>query len=90
MASGTKSSSVFTGNPMGGSAGDSDMIDTKSGGNIGGGGKIKSAYPQDNVHGLDLPNTKGGKMGGSPTNLAHSLSGASAVQRQSGKVKSGI
>ena len=90
MASSTKSNSVFTGNPMGGSAGDSDMVVTKSGGNQGGGGKIKSAYPQDNVHGLDLPNTKGGKFGGSATNISHSLSGASAVQRQSGKVKNGI
>jgi hypothetical protein len=90
MASGSKERSVFTGNPMGGSPGSSDMVTTKSGGNVGGGGKIKSAYPQDNVHGLDLPDTKGGKMGGSPTNLSHSLSGASAVQRQTGKVKNGI
>lgn len=44
-------------------------------------GKIMSAYPQDNVHGVDLPNTTGGKMGGSPTNLSHSLKGASAVQK---------
>ena len=53
-------------------------------------GKIKSAYPQDNVHGLDLPDTMGGSFGGSATNIAHSLSGASAVQRQSGKTKGGI
>lgn len=43
---------------------------------------IKSAYPVDNEShsGISLPNERGGKMGGSPTNLAHSLSGASAVQ----------
>lgn len=45
------------------------------------GGTIVTGYPQDNVHGVDLPNTKGGSMGGSTTNLSHSLSGASAVQR---------
>lgn len=43
-------------------------------------GGIKSAYPQDNAGNYDLPNTRGGKMGGSTTNLGHSLSGASAVQ----------
>lgn len=43
-------------------------------------GKIMSAFPQDNAGGMDLPNETGGKMGGSPTNLKHSLNGASAVQ----------
>lgn len=43
-------------------------------------GDILSAYPQDNAGGMHLPNTTGGKMGGSPTNLSHSLRGASAVQ----------
>lgn len=90
MASGSKSDSIFTGNPMGGTPGQSDGVKKSKGGNVGGGGTINSAYPQDNVHGVNLPNTTGDDMGGSDTNLAHSLSGASAVQRQSGKVKGGI
>lgn len=82
MASGEKSSGVFTGNPMGGTPGKNAGMVTKS---IGGGGqKILSAYPQDNVHGVDLPDTKGGSFAGSPTNLKHSLTGASAVQEGSG------
>lgn len=48
------------------------------------GGTMMTATGQNNVHGVDLPNTLGGKMGGSTTNLAHSLSGASAVQRAKG------
>lgn len=82
MASGSKESSVFTGNPMGDgkSSGvkDSSMP----------GGTIKSSFPQDNVHGVKLPDTTGCKMGGSATNLGHSLSGASAVQRSKGKPES--
>jgi hypothetical protein len=45
------------------------------------GQKDKASYPQDNAGGHSLPDTKGGKMGGSTTNLSHSLSGASAVQK---------
>jgi hypothetical protein len=45
------------------------------------GDKDNVSYPQDNAGNMDLPNTKGGKMGGSTTNLSHSLSGASAVQK---------
>lgn len=45
------------------------------------GNNIMSAYPQDNASNVSLPNERGGKMGGSPTNLSHSLSGASAVQK---------
>lgn len=45
------------------------------------GDKDKVSYPQDNAGGMKLPNETGGKMGGSPTNLSHSLSGASAVQK---------
>ena len=48
-----------------------------------------AAYPQDNVHGVDLPDCMGGKVGGSVTNLSHSLEGASAVQRQKGRISSG-
>lgn len=48
---------------------------------IGKGQTIKSAFPQDNAGNVDLPDTKGGKMGGGVTNLGHSLSGASAVQK---------
>lgn len=43
--------------------------------------KDKVSYPQDNSGNMKLPNETGGKMGGSPTNLSHSLSGASAVQK---------
>lgn len=77
MASGSKSDSIFTGNPTGGSPGDSAGVKTMKVPE----GTIKSAYPQDNVHGVSLPNTTGDTMGGSCTNLKHSLSGASAVQR---------
>ena len=41
----------------------------------------KVSYPQDNAGNMTLPDTKGGKMGGSTPNLSHSLSGASAVQK---------
>lgn len=80
MASGSKSDSVFTSNPMGGSPGESNGIKTKSVP----GGSLKSAYPQDNVHGVNLPDTMGGSFGGSDTNLGHSLNGASAVQEKPG------
>lgn len=76
MASGSKSDSVFTGNPMGGTPGESAGQKSMKVP----GGTIKSAYPQDNVHGVDLPNTTGDTTGGSCTNLKHSLTGASAVQ----------
>jgi hypothetical protein len=46
-----------------------------------GGGTIRTAFPRDHSGSHDLPNTMGKELGGSPTNLAHSLSGASAVQR---------
>jgi hypothetical protein len=69
----------FSGNPTG--AGKSTGIVDKS---IGDGQSIKSAYPQDNVHGVDLPNTKGGSFRGSPTNLKHSLTGTAAVQEGPG------
>jgi hypothetical protein len=45
------------------------------------GQKDKVSYPQDNAGNMKLPNETGGKMGGSVTNLSHSLSGASAVQK---------
>lgn len=45
------------------------------------GGKVLEAFPQDNVHGVNLPDTRGGSMGGSTTNLSHSLRGSSAVQK---------
>lgn len=77
MASGSKSNSEFTKSGMG---------DGKSAG-IKRSGPIMSAYPQDNVHGVDLPDTTGGKMGGSPTNLKHSLTGTSAVQDGPGSAR---
>lgn len=79
MASGTKSSGIFTGNPTG--EGASTGIVTKS---IGDGQSIKSAYPQDNVSGVSLPDTRGGSMRGGPTNLKHSLTGVAAVQEGPG------
>lgn len=75
MASGNKSGGQFTGNPMG--SGASSGMTTKS---IGDGQVILSAYPQDNVHGVDIPNSRGGSFRGSPTNLKHSLTGTAAVQ----------
>jgi hypothetical protein len=91
LTSYSKQSSEFTRSGMGGKPGDSDMVKTVKGANVGGGGKILIPFPQDNVHGVDLPNCMGDTMAGSDANLGHSLSGASAVQRQKGKVEnSGI
>lgn len=78
MSSDAKSESVFTRNSIGGSPGESNGVKKSSAP----GGSIHVAYPQDNVHGVSLKNTMGGKMGGSDSNIGHSLSGASAVQRQ--------
>lgn len=78
MSSDPKSSSVFTKNPMG--DGPSAGVKKESMP----GGTMMIATGQDNVHGVNLPNTLGGKMGGSTSNLAHSLTGASAVQRAKG------
>jgi hypothetical protein len=75
MSSGSKSNSIFTGNPTG--DGPSAGIKKQSVP----GGTLMSAYPQDNVHGVSLPDTTGCAMGGSDTNLSHSLKGASAVQK---------
>jgi hypothetical protein len=91
MASYEKEDNVFTRNPMGGEPGESKGLKREKGGNVGGGGTVLSAYPQDNVHGVDLPNTTGDSMAGGPSNLSATLRGASAVQRQSGKPeRSGI
>jgi hypothetical protein len=65
----------FDSNPTG--EGASSGIKTAK---IGHGQSLKSAYPLDNQSGYPLPDTHGGKMGGSATNLGHSLKGASAVQ----------
>jgi hypothetical protein len=46
-----------------------------------GGYKDNVSYPQDNASNVKLDDTTGCKMGGSITNLAHSLTGASAVQK---------
>lgn len=75
MASGSKTNSVFTESNMG--TGKSSGIYDEKADN---GQTIKCAYPQDNVHGMNLPNERGGSFRGSPTNLGHSLKGASAVQ----------
>lgn len=86
MASGAKTNSVFTSNDMG--TGPSSGMKIEKGPD---GMKMVSSYPQDNVHGMKLPDTMGGEFGGSDTNLKHSLTGASAVQRQTGKAEnSGI
>lgn len=79
MASGSKENSIFTGNPTGDGKSEG-LMRTKMPD-----GTILSAFPQDNVHGYDCPRDKeGGPMGGSVTNLAHSLKGTSAVVRGSG------
>ncbi len=44
------------------------------------GGKFLTPFGRDNSS-HKLPNTKGKSMGGSITNLAHSLSGSSANQK---------
>lgn len=85
MASGSKERTVFTENSL--SERKSTGMKSES---IGHRQSILSAYPQDNVHGCDLPDTMGGKLAGSPTNLRHSLTGAGAVQDgpgAAGKVK---
>jgi hypothetical protein len=41
---------------------------------------VRRDFARDNSD-LELEDTRGGEMGGSETNLAHSLTGASAVQR---------
>jgi hypothetical protein len=71
-----KEDNVFTRNPLGGKPGESDgMIRKKIPG-----GTLLSAYPQDNVHGVDLPNCYDGEMPkGSVSDLGHSLKGASMV-----------
>jgi hypothetical protein len=75
MASGSKTNTVFTENNLG-EGKSAGIVDEKANfGQI-----IKTAYPQDNVHGVSLPDERGGTMRGSSTNLAHSLTGASAVQ----------
>jgi hypothetical protein len=50
------------------------------------GGKIQTDYPRDDSS-HNLPNMMGCKMGGSTTNLAHSLEGASVRSRQDGTGK---
>jgi hypothetical protein len=80
MTSSSKSDSVFATNKMGGTPGKSPGMVRKS---IPG-GTLLSAYPQDNIHGVDLPGTMAGanKFAGGDSFLGHSLSGASAVVDQ--------
>ena len=86
MADSSLKSSVFTGNPMGGKPGDSAGLKRSS---MPGGTTDLVSYPQDNVHGVPIKTDyMDAKMGGSVTNLAHSLTGASAVQRSKGKPES--
>jgi hypothetical protein len=75
MASGSKTDTVFTKNNLG-EGKSTGIVDTKANH----GQVIKSAYPQDNQHGMELSDERGGSVRGGPTNLSHSLSGASAVQ----------
>lgn len=75
MASGSKINSVFTETNMG--TGKSTGIKDEK---ASFGQTIRSAYGQDNVHGMSLPDEMGGSFRGGPTNLSHSLKGASAVQ----------
>jgi hypothetical protein len=78
MASGSKERSVFTGNSIGGRPGESDGLKRKK--IMDGNATLLSAYPQDNVHGLDLPDCYGGDFGGGDMSLSHSLTGVSANQ----------
>jgi hypothetical protein len=41
---------------------------------------VRRDFARDNSN-YEIEDTRGGKMGGSDTNLSHSLTGASAVQR---------
>jgi hypothetical protein len=66
---------VFTENSIGGSPGDSNGLIRKG---IPG-GTLLSAYPQDNIHGVSLPDCHGGSFAGSDTNLAHSIKGSGMV-----------
>jgi hypothetical protein len=75
MASGSKTRNVFTEENMG-TGKSSGIVDSKGGVD---GQTIKMAYPQDNVHGLRLDNERGGPVRGGPTNISHSLKGASVV-----------
>jgi hypothetical protein len=76
MASGSKTKDVFTREGMG--DGKSEGIKSES---LGKGQTLKSAYPQDNVHGFDTPGDEKGvnAFGGGQSYLGHSLKGASAV-----------
>jgi len=75
MGTGSKTNTVFTETNL--SEGKSTgIVDEKA--NFG--QVIKTAYPQDNQHGMKLSDERGGSVRGSATNLSHSLSGASAVQ----------
>lgn len=85
MASYKGEDNVFTTNKLGGKPGESAGLKRMKGANVGGGGTILSAYPQDNVHGVDCPDCYGDNLKDGVTNLGHSLSGASAVVRQTGK-----
>lgn len=73
MTSYAPEKNVFTGNSIGGSPGDSDGLKRMKMP----GGTLLSAYPQDNVHGVSLPDCHGGSFAGGDSNLAHSITGAS-------------
>lgn len=78
MASSEKTSSVFTRSGMGDGPSTGIKKEPVPG------GTMMTATGQNNVHGVSLPNTLGGKMGGGTTNLSHSLVGTGAVQRAKG------
>jgi hypothetical protein len=86
MGTGSKTNTVFTETNLG-EGKSSGIYDEKAKF----GQTIKCAYPQDNVHGMKLKDEMGGTVHGGPTNLDHSLRGASAVQDgpgAAGKTKS--
>lgn len=72
--------SVFTRSGMGGKPGGSNDIKSSKMPN----GTMKTATGQDNVHGVDISDELGGKMGGGHDNLSHSLTGTGAVPRVKG------
>lgn len=79
MTSYKKESNVFTRNPLGGKPGESDGLKRKS--IMDGNGTLLSAYPQDNVNGLDLPDCyDGGEFEGGINNLSHSITASASDQ----------
>ena len=88
MTSYKKEENIFTRNPGDeGRPGDSEGEKRHKGGNlVDGPGEVLRAFPQDNVHGVELEDCHDGReMEGGVTSLKGQLEGASAVPRQTGR-----